>query len=151
MDLEKQLNQLYEDASEDLSAAFSNLVQGLSTTRFHLKRSLPMNFILEGELILLRVKAAEIVYQGEEVRSLRITTKTDFKNILRLAEFLGMKMSAFQKSFTVILSAIPEALAVSQDYLLTVKKIEDLFIVSPTTGKPIFTDLQLFKIERISQ
>ena len=134
-----------------MAEAIEKAIEGFNVNK-HLVDQL-VTFMLDNtEEVKLRVKQIEILAQDDQISSLRIYAQANFKNVLKLAKKLNMKMSAFNKTFTVILNALPELLEIAKPHLQNMTHVSVFFeAMDGETKHPIFFNLNQYKIERISQ
>lgn len=141
--------QLLSESATLLDSSLKRASQGISSRIHELDQT--VKFILDNhQEVVLRVRRLDIEYVNDEVFNLRVICRTDFENVLILAQKLRMKIAAFSVHFTVILSAKPEFMAEYNQQILDMHHPRDFFETLDEIKRPIFLNLNHYITARIS-
>jgi len=133
----------------DLQTAMQRSQGGVSTQMHELDQT--VTFMLDNhQEVVLRVRKIDIEHRGKEVLSMRVHCRTDFENVLILAQKLRMKIAAFSVHFTVVLSASPEFIQDWGEKILLMDHPARFFETLDELKRPIFLNLNHYVIARIS-
>ncbi|MBF2054610.1 MAG: hypothetical protein IGS03_14285 [Candidatus Sericytochromatia bacterium] len=132
-----------------LNTSLRRAARGVSSRIHELDQT--VKFMLDNhQEVVLRVRQIDIEHQQGEVLSMRVVCRTDFENVLILAQKLRMKIAAFSVHFTVILSARPEFMAQYNDQILAMDHPRLFFETLDDIKRPIFLNLNHYITARIS-
>ncbi len=142
--------EMLSDSYMDLSAALSKAVQGISSRIHQIDQD--VTFILDGhQEVRLRVKKLEILYQGAKVIDFKVHCRTNFENVLILAQKINMRIAAFSTFFSVVLQGHPEFIEDWNDAILELLGPVDFFETMDVIKKPLFLNLDYYIFSRISK
>ncbi len=141
---------LLKSSYVDMDAAISRAIAGISTRTHHLDQD--VTFILDNhQEVRLRVKKVEILYQGKRVTSMQVNCRTNFENVLILAQKINMRIAAFSNFFSVTLQAQEEFIETWNDTILDLKRPADFFETLDELKRPIYLNLNHYLFARISK
>lgn len=141
---------LLKDSYVDMDAAISRAIAGISTRTHHLDQD--VTFILDNhQEVRLRVKKVEILYQQDSVKSMQVHCRTNFENVLILAQKINMRIAAFSNFFSVTLQAQDEFIDAWNDTILNLNRPADFFETLDELKRPIFLNLNHYLFARISR
>lgn len=141
---------LLKSSYVDMDAAISRAIAGISTRTHHLNQD--VTFILDNhQEVRLRVKKVEILYQDNRVTSMQVNCRTNFENVLILAQKINMRIAAFSNFFSVTLQAQEEFIETWNDAILELKRPADFFETLDELKRPIFLNLNHYLFSRISK
>ncbi len=150
------------DTYVEMSKAMGRAVRGVSTRVHELDSE--VTFILDNhQEVRLQVKKIELLYikNGEyeaetntyfdTVKELNVYCRTNFENVLILAQKMKMKISAFSPNFSVTLTATKAFVEEFEDDIMAMKKPADFFETLDDIKRPIFLNLNHYIYSRISK
>lgn len=145
-----QAGEMLSDSYLDLSTALSKAIQGISSRIHQIDQD--VTFILDGhQEVRLRVKKIEILYQGGSVLDFKVHCRTNFENVLILAQKINMRIAAFSTFFSVTLQGHPDFVEDWNDSILELLQPADFFETMDVIKKPLFLNLDYYIFSRISK
>lgn len=135
---------------QEFGDALRHALDGQAVTSFLLDRWI--TFLQDNaEEIKIRVSQVQIIKTKDTVTEVRVFGKANFQNVLKLAKKLNMKISAFNRDLKVIFKAKPELVALVDAQLSDLNMASDILNLKNDLNQFVFTNLEHYKIERISQ
>lgn len=144
--LKKLLN-----SQKDVFLALQKANMGISSHIHSLNQQ--VTFMLDNhEEVELLVKRIEVEYTKKTglTRHLRVYTQTDFKNVLKLAKKINMKMRDFHPTYSVVLEANPEFKHKFNDKIIHLDHVAKFFETLDEIKRPIFLNLNYYIVAKIS-
>ena len=134
----------------DLNKAMAQAARGFSSRIHQLDQS--VTFMLDNhQEVRLQVQKIEIMHRNGNVEDFKVHCRTDFENVLILAQKIKMRISAFSAYFTVILSATEDFKADWNDAIVAMDKPAAFFETLDDIKRPIFLNLNHYIFARISK
>ena len=145
-----QAGPMLNDSYMDLNSALAKAIQGISSRIHHIDQD--VTFILDGhQEVRLRVKKVEILYRGAEVIDFKVYCRTNFENVLILAQKINMRIAAFSTFFSVVLQGHPDFIEDWNDVILELLQPADFFETMDVIKKPLFLNLDYYIFSRITK
>lgn len=146
------ITHLLTGIEQEFGQALVHALEGRDVQDFFLDRWVTF-FQDNAEEVKLRVSQIEFLKtkgQGQAVE-VRVYGKANFQNVLKLAQKLNMKLSAFNRDLKVVLKAKPDLVALVNTQLPALNMASDVLNLKNDRNQFVFTNLDLYQIERISQ
>lgn len=141
---------LLKNSYVDVDSAVSRALMGISTRTHHLDQD--VTFLLDNhQEVRLRVKKIEILHRQDQVESMQVFCRTNFENVLILAQKINMRIAAFSNFFSVTLQAQEEFIEVWNTQILEMKRPADFFETLDELKRPIFLNLNHYLFSRITK
>ena len=141
---------LVQQSYLDLNAALARAISGIATRIHHLDQD--VTFLLDNhQEVRLRVKTVEIMHEKGEVKNFKVNCRTNFENVLILAQKINMRIAAFSTFFSVTLRGEPDFVTQWNDEILNMEKPADFFETLDELKRPIFLNLNHYIFSRITK